>query len=108
MLSAQQCLAGRKSLPAEESLRLLSDLLFIHRKALELYRVCKGLQPQLGPLPGQSIGNHAGSQERKRIADGGDAYFDCLTNQVANLCSLEGLGQHALRLGKGPAASLQD
>lgn len=95
--------AGTSSQPPGGQLLILGYLLSIHQTALETHQECEGLQPQLGPLPGQSLGD-------TEMIEGADktlsekeqalgSYFDSLGTEALSI-DLQDVLQTLIRIGK--------
>ena len=76
-------------------------MLKIFATAVDIYRACEGLQPQIGSLPGQSLGDTEILNDKEGKQDSG-AYFDCLvglSSKQTNSLSLQQLLTTVIAIG---------
>lgn len=96
---AYTSLRSSKQKPMENDLIFLSLLLHIYQAALDVHRSCQGLQPQLGPLPGQSLADNKGLKGEEGKGDESGSYFDTLALREDKSWNLEQLMQETIALG---------
>ena len=109
MQTAQECLREGGSKPSDGKLLSLGLTLKIFATAVDIYRACEDLQPQIGSLPGQSLGDTEimncmeGEQDSR-------SYFDCLavglSGQRSSPLTLQQLLATVINLGEAPNCEL--
>lgn len=80
MQAAQGCLQAGRSKPSDSQMFFLGLMLKLFATAVGIYRACEGLQPQIGSLPGQSLGDTEILNGIEGKHDG-QHYFDSLNRE---------------------------
>ena len=103
--AAKSCLQSFRSPdagpPPDREMYIFGLLLKIYATAVDIYRACEGLQPQIGSLPGHSLGDTEILNDKEQRPDKG-SYFDVLEGDQPDRVSdsLKQLLEASIRIGE--------